>query len=146
MLKLQRLGSKGDTIVEVLLAIAVVSAVLSGAYVATNRSLNGVRQSQERGEALKFIEGQLERLKEAAKKDVDPAGQVFTTSTNPFCLDDSLVTPQAPTSPACNQGIYHLEIRRTLSSGAYTFAATATWERITGGQDQLTIRYRAYPQ
>lgn len=137
-----KLGSKGDTIVEVLLAIAVVSAVLGGAYVATNRSLGGVRQSQERGEALKLVEGQLERLKEAARTSDD----VFTTSTNPFCLGDGLAPTNDPAT--CNQGPdgrYQLAIQRAPSGDGYTFTASAVWDRFGGGgQEQVEIRYRVY--
>lgn len=140
---IKRLNNRGDTIVEVLLAIAVVSAVLGGAYVATNRSLSGVRQSQERGEALKHVEGQIERLKEAAR--TDPDSPIFTTPTNPFCLNDSLV-PQAPTSATCNQDRYRLEITRTLTDDTYTFNTRASWTRLGGAQDQVNIRYRAYRQ
>lgn len=146
-MRLKRLGNRGDTIVEVLLAIAVVSAVLGGAYVATNRSLGGVRQSQERGEALKFVEGQLERLKEAAQTDPAlPANDVFITSTNPFCLNNSLAV-QNPGSASCNQGTdsrYHLEIERSLADDTYTFTARATWTRLGGAQDELELIYRTY--
>jgi type II secretory pathway pseudopilin PulG len=138
---LKRLDKRGDTIVEVLLAIAVVSAVLGGAFVATNRSLGGVRQSQERGEALKLVEGQLERLKESVRTDTNPP--VFTTPTNPFCLNDSLAV-QNTGNPACNQGRYRLDISRSASGDTYTFVARATWDRLSGGQDQVNIRYRAY--
>lgn len=136
-----RLNSKGDTIVEVLLAIAVISAVLGGAFVATNRSLGGVRQSQERGEALKLLEGQLGRLKESVRTNANPP--VFTTPTNPFCLNDSLAI-QNVTSASCNQGRYRLEINRTVTGDTYTFIAEARWNRISGGQDEINLRYRAY--
>lgn len=142
---MKRLNTKGDTIVEVLLAIAVVSAVLGGAFVATNRSLNGVRQSQERGEALKLVEGQLERLKEAAATDT--SGVVFTTPTDPFCLNDGLAV-QSPGSAVCNQGPdgrYRLEIDRSPpDDDVYTFTASARWERLGGGTNEVLIRYKTY--
>ena len=54
---------RGDTLVEVLIAIAVVSLILGGAYVTTNRSLYATRAAQERGNALKLAESQIEQLK-----------------------------------------------------------------------------------
>ena len=46
-------SSRGDTIVEVLLAIAITSVVLAGAYVAVSGSMKASRAAQERGEAVK---------------------------------------------------------------------------------------------
>jgi type II secretory pathway pseudopilin PulG len=53
----------GDTIVEVLIALAVLGSVLVGGYSIATRSINSVRVSQERGEALKIAEGQMEQLR-----------------------------------------------------------------------------------
>lgn len=58
-----KLDKRGDTIIEVMLALAVLGAIIGGGYSVATRSLNGVRISQERGEATKLAEGQLEALK-----------------------------------------------------------------------------------
>lgn len=55
------LNNKGDTIVEVLIAITVVSSILGGAFVSARRSTNATRASQERVEALAIAQGQMER-------------------------------------------------------------------------------------
>jgi type II secretory pathway pseudopilin PulG len=136
--RLSGLGNKGDTIVEVLLAIAVVSSVMGGAFVSANRSLRGARVSQERGEALKLIEGQLELMK-AALDDPARAPAVFG-ATGDFCVNDSL----ALVTGGCSQGPdgrYGLAIRRAGNS----FTATARWDKIGGGeQEVVSIVYRAY--
>ena len=59
----KRLTERGDTIVEVLIAISVMSLLIGGAFVLTNRSLQGTRAAQERLNALKLVESQLEQLK-----------------------------------------------------------------------------------
>jgi type II secretory pathway pseudopilin PulG len=139
MRDLLRSNQKGDTIVEVLLAIAVVSSVLGGAFVSANRSLRGTQVSQERGEALKLVEGQLERLK-AAASDPDPtiSGAVFG-ATGDFCLSDTLAVT---TGGACLQGgRYQLAIRRTGEN----FTASAWWDKFgAGGQEVVNIVYRAH--
>lgn len=56
-------NNRGDTIVEVIVCIAVISLILSAAYSISTRSLNGMRIAQERGEALKVAEGQMEMLR-----------------------------------------------------------------------------------
>lgn len=53
----------GDTIIEVLLALAVLGVIIGGGYSIATRSLTGVQISQERNEATKVAEGQLESLK-----------------------------------------------------------------------------------
>lgn len=143
------LNQKGDTIVEVLLAIAIVSAVLGGAFVSVNNSYVGTRQSQERGEALKLLEGQLERLKEASRSS---ATDVYT-GPNPFCiipnpapLPASPLLVVADSNAGCQQGSrYRLSIRR--GSDGSTFTARATWPAsgsTTGAQDEVTLTYRVY--
>lgn len=83
-----KLNSGGDTIVEVLVAIVVIGVVLSGAFVAVNRNSNTSLQVQERSQAIKIVETQLERLKGIAS---DPSLDVFNTATpRVFCLDGSL--------------------------------------------------------
>ena len=144
---LKRLTQTGDTIVEVLLAIAIVSAVLGGAYASTSGSLSGSRRSQERGEAVKLLQGQLERLNEAAHS---PTVNLLT-APNPFCLivSGGVLTPVAATNPGCQQGVgsrYRLSIQR--AGNVYT--ATAQWDRVggggTSGQDQVVMIYRIYEQ
>jgi type II secretory pathway pseudopilin PulG len=134
------LNNRGDTIVEVLLAIAIVSSVLGGAFVSASRSLRGTQVSQERGEALQLVEGQLERVK-AALKDPLKSGAVLGAAGN-FCLDDGLI-PR--TGGFCNQGPggrYTLAIVRVTN----TFTASARWSNAGGGavQEQVSIVYRVY--
>ena len=60
MLKLKQ---RGDTIVEVLIAIAVVSLVLVAAYTTANRNIRAIQNNQERVQAQHLVEGQIEALK-----------------------------------------------------------------------------------
>jgi len=89
-------SDRGDTIVEVLIAIIIVSAVLGGAYVSASRSLSVTRQSQERGEALKYAEEQVERLKSAIPASPD----TFFSATNVFCIDSANNKQDATISPS----------------------------------------------
>jgi len=138
-----KLSQTGDTIVEVLLAIAVVSMVLSGAFVSVNRSLKAGRQSQERGEAMKFAQSQLEQLKQAAK---DPSKNIFGTGgPTPYCLNNTL-DRVATTDPACNQGPdgrYELSITRDATTG--TFTSRVVWNAFqSASQENVSLSYRVY--
>jgi Tfp pilus assembly protein PilV len=137
----KRLGIAGDTIVEVLLAITVVSAVLGAAFVSANKSLNASRQSQERGEALKLVEGQLERLKWlglSADSDVYTAG-------SPFCITaNNEVKALDPID--CNNDSLGITYELSIERMDNRFDVTADWDRAGGsGREELRIVYKMFP-
>lgn len=55
-------SNRGDTIVEVLLALTVLSMIIGSGYAIATKSLNGVLIAQERSQATKLAEGQLEAM------------------------------------------------------------------------------------
>lgn len=127
-------SNRGDTIVEVLIAIAVVSLVLAGAFVSSNRSLKATRTAQERGEALKLAESQVEQIKLAAdNKTLD----VFGVSN--FCIGASPYTSPPCTSSA---GVaYKTTVIHT--SGSHDFVVQVTWDALAGGTNNVELDYRA---
>lgn len=68
MLNIKNKNQRGDTIVEVLIALTVLMVVIAGGYSIATRSLNGARIAQERSEATKLAEGQLEAISERIKR------------------------------------------------------------------------------
>jgi len=76
----------GDTIIEVLIAIAVAGSILAITYSTMNRNLLISRDSQERTEATKIAQGQIELLK--AHSDLGDT----TINTGTFCLNDTSST------------------------------------------------------
>lgn len=127
----------GDTIVEVMMALAVAGLVIGSSYAVARQSLQMGRQAQERVEALKFIEAQIEQFKTVADK---------TNLPEPFCIDNSQQPVSSPdTDPQClKSGRYRLSASLTdPPSNTYTFGAR--WDRIGGGgQEQLDITYRMH--
>jgi len=131
-------NQRGDTIVEVLIALTVVGTMLTGAYASARRSMFAVMASQERLEALKLAEGQLERVKHHIN-----AGTAI--GHNPFCIDDLSNAVLNSTSPQCNQGQggrYKLSTSRSGTPPDLTYTVTASWDRIGGGSDTLTLSYK----
>lgn len=59
----RKLNQLGDTIPEVLICLAILGLTIVSAYTLTNRSQTVNRSAQERTEALKLADGQLELLK-----------------------------------------------------------------------------------
>jgi len=130
----------GETIVEVLIAIAVVSAVLGSSFAVINKMLQNSQQTQEHEEALKLLEGQVETLKVAAKQPTTPT--VFSISpTTPFCLNGDATVKPIVTADDCKDGRYLLSINRNGD----TFHASATWDGPTGGQEKIEIVYEVFP-
>lgn len=58
-LRLRKLGSHGDTIVEVLIATAIASLVLVSAYAITTRNTRATQDVQENSYAQKLVEQQV---------------------------------------------------------------------------------------
>jgi Tfp pilus assembly protein PilV len=141
--KLQR----GDTIVEVLICVLIVSMVLGGAYVTVHRSSQGIRNSQEHAEALKLVQSQLEQLRTNA---ASTSPTVFVAGT-PFCMVDGAATTDtarcaqnAAGDATTTEPVYHLAVTRTSSAGGSLFKVEATWNTVTSQQARETIFYRLY--
>lgn len=64
-----KLNSLGDTIVEVLICMAIVSGALSYSYSVARRGLINVRQAEERSQSVQLAQQQIERLKEYLKNN-----------------------------------------------------------------------------
>lgn len=83
----------GDTIIEVLLAITIVSSVLAGAFVVVAENTRHIRDSEEHAQALQLLQGQVEAVRakledstaKTAVTDLWDPGKV--ASPQPFCID-----------------------------------------------------------
>lgn len=159
MLKLKSLRTqRGDTILEVLIATAVLTLVLTIAYTAANRGTHSIRQSQERGESSRYTESQIELLKTYVSQTAAPA---LPASGTKFCMKND-GTPVAITAPIDNNaqnedfsafsspaladcikdGLYYNYIERNGD----TFIAHTRWTRVNGkGIDEATMVHRIYP-
>jgi type II secretory pathway pseudopilin PulG len=125
-------NSKGDTIVEVLIAIVVVSLVMAGAYVLSNNSAKAIRTAQERGEALKLAESQAEQIKIA----VD-AGTVLPAS---FCFEGGLQQPS--TNPLCIQ-TNGIPYQRSIAKiGSNNYVVKVQWDALAGDKNTVELDYR----
>lgn len=162
MIKLFR-SQVGDTIVEVLLSVVIVGLAITLGYGLASRSLRANRQAQERSEALKAAESQLERLKKRAATDTNGSG-VFQPGA--FCIADTGagtnqivdIIPAPNTTLAsdpivtgypadCVDGLYHVSIvPNNLTTGTKQFTVQARWFGIGNIQKEETvITYRIYP-
>lgn len=161
-MKYKKLNQIGDTIVEVMIAVAVLGTVIGGVYSVASRSLRNARQAQERSEALKYTESQIEQLKQIAP---DNAG-VFAGDSI-FCMDGGKVVEFGEaTLPNLSEDdfaaypndsqdggscvkdqLYHVAIESNPVQGATSgaeFTVVTRWDRLGGGRDEVKMLYRMY--
>ena len=140
---------RGDTIVEVMIALAVLAMAFSLAYATANRSLLQARNAQEHTEALQYLSGQVELLR--AKTD-DPA--LFDTSSQ-FCMnttDGSIIRPVTSSctiTPNGSGANYAITIAYTdpQTNGADqdNFKLTVTWPGVGhNGVQQEQLFYKVH--
>jgi len=152
----------GDTIIEVMIVLAVLGLAISISYSTANRSLLNTRQAQENSEATKVLQSQIEGLRIlGANGPNDPP----TAALNPFkypgtfCVTGGttpVLTPATNILCSSNSGRYSIKIYYCKGSGALecagtqlqadgTFLITAKWDNVRGvGSDSINYVYRYY--
>ena len=138
-MRLKRLQQRGDTMIEVLIAIAIASLVLTAAYVITNQNSQSIQANQERIQAQHLVESQIEALRANGK--LDNSGDCFigTTETKPTDPGSPCDTIGAAGSGAT----YHVSVALDDTTQVYTI--TATWDSLGGTSDNdsnVTMYYR----
>lgn len=147
----------GDTIVEVIIAVAIISSILAGAFVVTNRSTRAVRDSEEHAQALQALQGQVELLRYAASQPGALTTPKLANLTTPFCLDGAgIAHSPASTQSQCSlnsQGqpcsagglCYKVEISSAAAvpnvGSTTTFNLKATWPTLGGGTGDVYLSY-----
>jgi type II secretory pathway component PulJ len=148
--------SAGDTIVEVLIAMAVASSVLGGAYVVVNRTMANTRQAQEHTEALQLANGQIERLIKLTASGSSTALQAAPTYKCISEADNSIINQPALVKTDSNSYAagcknlgsvnYRLALEYVIdSTGSKFYRVYVIWPSATGnGDDQVSLVYRTY--
>lgn len=126
-------NTRGDTIIEVLLAVAIMSLVLAISYNLSNKNSQFVQTAKERGEAQKLAEEQLERLRGYITQTTDwsSANLCFNAEGNPTSAADS-----------CSfgpEGRYAIGIHPTDED---TYTARVSWDTLSGNPASLELSYR----
>lgn len=147
-------NQKGDTLIEVLLALAVVGLVLGVAYGAASRSSSIGRLAQERSEALKLAESQIERMKAMTTKDNADGLFDEPPSNSGFCV---LVEGSPPVydfrkvaddNPGCRIGFYRISNNYNPAPSSRVVAISVTWEQQGGNSGgtppEVRMLYKLY--
>jgi hypothetical protein len=149
----------GETIVEVLISVAVLGLILVSTYALANQSGQANRQAQERAEALNENSGHLELFKTYLEDEGD-----LPTSTGLFCVHQdssgqlsieggiSGIPENAQEDPLtaypgeCKsgpEGRYNTAIRKITDESGTTYDVITRWDRASGGGvDELSLLYK----
>lgn len=125
-------NQRGETIVEVLIAIAVIASILGTSYAIVNRNSSSYQQANERTQAVKLAEQQLELVRNLTSTE-RKAVKVSDT----FCIK---VTTIEYDESNCmyESNRYKVVATRTLD----TFSVTTSWDGIRGNSENVSIGYR----
>lgn len=142
-------NQRGDTIVEVLFALAVLGAVLGSSYVVVNRNVKTNQSSQERLAAVKIAESQLERLKVASVTNpaILTSNDICLTETNQVEASSSnLCRVDAAGSPTTDVLAYRIAITKVTDTAVVIkYKISVKWLNIRGsGDDTLDYFYEVY--
>ncbi len=155
------MNKRGDTIVEVMIVLAVLGLAIGVTYATANRSLLATRQAQENSEATALLRSQAELLRYLAPNG-STAPSIFNISKpNYFCIDTSnkvtafslgaALTPLASPSPypagCVRNARYYLAVQYVPpgAGGDDEFVMTAMWADVLGqGTDSDTLIYRLH--
>ena len=156
------LSQAGDTIVEVMFAVAIVGITIASAYGVATLSLRNARQAQERGEALKIAESQIESLRAIAADD-NAGNRIFDTNAQIFCINGGEpkvvakngVIDQIPDlqsedftvySNDCIDGLYHAAIDVTDDgTNLFDYQVTVRWDSLGGdNKNEVKMLYKLF--
>jgi len=159
MLSKLKQRENGDTIVEVLISLAILTAVLVGAYYTANESFRNDRDSQEHTEALTIAETQLEDLRTAGT--ISASDQCFNSSgvAVSSCYIPTGNTTQNLTQQQCKSLVgsycYSVDISNyatvqynvpsttpAIPITLNTYEVNVTWTGLSGASDNVSLYYR----
>jgi prepilin-type N-terminal cleavage/methylation domain-containing protein len=136
---------RGDTLVEVLISMAIIAAILGGAFVTTNDSRLGIDDSREHAAGLLLAQNQLEFLRTIASTD----SSSLSSAPAQFCIFNQNQIVNASSSncsvdstgtPATTQPVYNLSVSLDSSTNIYT--ASVAWPSLLNGKDNVQLVYR----
>lgn len=138
---MKKLNNKAETIVEVLISIAVVAGVLGAAYYLLNRSYRQSQDAVERVAAIKAVESKLEVLRVIpdTSLNVDP----FNNGSTKFCVSTSGPITYNSTDVKTDCIVNKKYTVTTLyNTTAKVYEITAEWSGLLQDKESVTIYYR----
>lgn len=141
-------SKKGDTIVEVMIAIVILGAVLGAAFAIANKSQQNAQANHERYQAQLLANQQAELFRQSYAAYINSgtrAGYASALGNGVFCF-----TLAAAQTNACTNGIYTLAIQKVPDANAGTASASipeltyninVSWDGLNGKRQNLDLVY-----
>jgi type II secretory pathway pseudopilin PulG len=140
-------NSRGDTIVEVMIAIIILGAATGGAFAIANRSQQKAQHNHEQYQAQLLANQQAELFRQsyAAYMASGTRAGYATLTNGTFCF-----TSAATITASCTNGIYTLSIQKVADANAGTASASltklnykvsVTWDGLNGQRRFVELIY-----
>lgn len=140
----QGVSARGDTVVEVMISVTILSLALAGAYSLGSASLRNGLAANQRTEALNLAQSQIELLSNAQTNDPNFASK-YQVGT-PYCINtDGTKNTSVGADQLCanfNGSTYNVGI--SYASSTKVFTITAQWNSTDGpgGKSKLNLYYK----
>jgi prepilin-type N-terminal cleavage/methylation domain-containing protein len=141
----------GDTIVEVLIAMAVISLVLATSYAITNRNINVNQDTQERNQAQQIVQRQIEELRALYEADQTLPGFNNNSNTciitdppddsNPHFVDNSdtcNLFSNSKAGPCTDELCYQVKI---IEHDQGIYNVTVQWDNLHAATSTVSMEY-----
>ncbi|HPW48316.1 hypothetical protein KBB76_01255 [Candidatus Saccharibacteria bacterium] len=128
-----KLNIKGETIVEVLLALTVLAVVLGGVFAISTRSKRTIQDNQERYQAQLIANSQADGLKIYVAEHGAPS------TTSDFCMDGANLISE---TDSCKRGDGLYSVKITKAPGADDiFIIKVSWEGLNSINNEVNLVY-----
>lgn len=146
---LPRRNTRGDLLIEVMLAIAVIAIVLTGGYVLSHRGLDSSNNANRRSQAQALAQAQIERMVNTQNADPNNLSKytLYDESTNtgvPFCILGNGVVDidMNPATGACYNYENPIKVWNVYNPSTKTFTVTAKWGSEDTADNQVKLYYK----
>ena len=143
----KRINFKGETIVEVLIAVSVAGATIAAAYVSSSHSIAMIKVAKEREDAVGVAKTQIELIGASNNRQngLAPSGLPFCmhldTNNNPVPI--STTDPSKICSPYDSSNYYEkFNVIITQSPpGEPNYIINVSWTSFTGNRSSVEMYY-----
>lgn len=148
MITLRQLKQRGDTMVEVMICLAILGLMLVSAYTLTNRNRTTSQEAQERSQAVKISEEQLELLRSYTDLNKLPDKPYFCMGRNATGATFTEVSnPNAGCTSADSRYSYIVwspAQAAAIGGNGSTYAVTVRWEGQITQNNEVKVFYAIF--
>lgn len=138
-------NQSGDTIVEVMLVVAILGLTFGAAYSIASASVAKTRNAQEHAEALQYLNSQVEMMRSTSADQIVPVANL-----GPFCIESPSGTPRVLPHPSCafgTEGRYQVQINYDEALGQNVYVFQVDWAGVANlGPQRERISYKLHNQ